>query len=339
MFLPFEGRAEEHSQLAAAFRQAGESGTRAVSLIGAAGVGKTRLIDAFQAWVALESPGVEIWQGRAFETGGRLPYQPVIEAVRARLEQENAPEDLLDDVWLAELSQLMPELRARYPDLPTPMAGDANFVRSRLFAAIAALGSALAAQVPAVLILDDMQWADADTRDMVHYLARSWAESGAPILLLLAVRQESFAADAGLREWLAHIGRDAPLTRLLLEPLNGTTVQQIVNRLAYPEADEGQTHAFGDWLWAETQGLPFFIEALLQMLIAKGTLAFTEKEGHSGYDFAVALNQVKSRGQIQVPPGVRDAILSRLDRLSEKEADILLAAAVLGRECSLERLI
>ena len=64
-------------------------------------------------------------------------------ALRLRLEQENAPEDLLEDVWLAELSQLMPELRARYPDLPPPMTGDAGFVRARLFAAVAALGGAL----------------------------------------------------------------------------------------------------------------------------------------------------------------------------------------------------
>ena len=125
----------------------------------------------------------------------------------------NAPEDLLDDVWLAELSQLMPELRARYPDLPLPLMGDAHFVRARLFEAMALLGSALAARRPAVLALDDMQWADTDTLDLVHYLARRWKEIGAPILLLLAVRQEAYAAEAGLREWLAGLERDVPLTR------------------------------------------------------------------------------------------------------------------------------
>jgi predicted ATPase len=115
------GRAEEHSQLVTALGQTGEEGAGLVTLIGAAGVGKTRLVNAFLEWVALDSPGVEIWQGRAFETGGRLPYQPVVEALRQRLDRENAPEDLLDDIWLAELSQLMPELRARYPDLPLPL--------------------------------------------------------------------------------------------------------------------------------------------------------------------------------------------------------------------------
>jgi predicted ATPase/DNA-binding SARP family transcriptional activator len=336
--LPLEGRAEEHNQLVVAYRQARQDGAQVVALVGAAGVGKTRLLGAFREWLILDSPEVEIWDGRAFEMGGYLPYQPVIEALRLRLERENAPEDLLDDVWLAELSQLMPELRARYPDLPPPMTGDASFMRARLFSAVAALGSALSSRHPAVFILDDMQWADADTRELISYLASRWTESKTPILLLLAVRQESFAADPLLREWLAHLGRDVPLKRLLLDSLSGTDVQQLVTRLAGPQANSEVTNAFGAWLWAETGGLPFYIEALLQMLVAKGNLAAAEVEGRSGYDFTAALTEIKSGGQVQVPPGVREAILSRIDRLSEKEADILLAASVVGRECSFETL-
>ncbi len=176
--LPLVGRAAEHSQLAAAFHQVRAGGAQVVALIGAAGVGKTRLVSAFGEWAVLEAPGVEIWDGRAFEAGGRLPYQPVIEALRIRLDLENAPEDLLEDVWLAELSQLIPELRARYPDLPPPMTGEADFVRARLFEAVVALGSALAGRHPAIFILDDLQWADPGTREIVHYTARRWAESG-----------------------------------------------------------------------------------------------------------------------------------------------------------------
>ena len=44
-------------------------------------------------------------QGQAFEAGGQLPYRPVIEALRPRIERENAPDDLLSDMWLAELSR------------------------------------------------------------------------------------------------------------------------------------------------------------------------------------------------------------------------------------------
>jgi DNA-binding SARP family transcriptional activator/tetratricopeptide (TPR) repeat protein len=336
LLLPLEGRAEENGQLVTAFRQASQTGTQIVSVIGAAGVGKTRLLNAFRDWVVLDSPSVEVWEGRAFEMGGHLPYQPIIEALRLRLEQENAPEDLLEDVWLAELSQLMPELRARYPDLPPPMSGDASFVRARLFSALATLGNTLAARNPAVFILDDMQWADADTRDLIRFLARRWAESKTPILLLLAVRQENFAADAPLREWLAQLGRDVTLTRVLLDTLSGAAVQRLVAHLAGSAADAEATHAFGTWLWAETGGLPFFIEALLQMLVAQEVLVIQETEGRPGYDFATALTQVKSAGRVQVPQGVRQAVLSRLDRLSEREADLLLAASVLGRECRFE---
>lgn len=335
--LPFTGRAEEHHRLVAAFRQAVTEGARAALVVGAGGVGKTRLVQSFLEWAVVDTPGVDTWQGRAFEMGGNLAYEPLVEALRPRLERENAPEDLLEDVWLAELSQLMPELRGRYPDLPPPLTGDANFVRSRLFAAVAALGSALAARRPAVLVLDDMQWADGDTRDMVHYVARRWAGEQAPILLLLVVRQEDFAADTALRDWLSRLERDVPTTRLLLDTLSGTAVQTLSAGLAAPGADAAATRAFAEWIWAETNGLPFFIEALLQMLVEQGVL--TRPEGqNSGYDFTAALQHVRSVRRVPLPPAVRDVILARLDHLGELEAALLLVAAVLGRECSYLRL-
>jgi AAA ATPase domain len=89
-----------------------------VLLVGKAGIGKTRLANEFVAWTRAQ--GAEVLSGHAVELRGRLPYQPLVEAFRPRLEEENAPEDLLDDLWLAELSRLLPELRVRYPDLPAP---------------------------------------------------------------------------------------------------------------------------------------------------------------------------------------------------------------------------
>ena len=87
-------------------------------MVGEAGIGKTRLAREWVAWAAAQ--GALVLSGQAFEMGGRLPYQPLVEALRPRLEAENAPEDLLEDLWLAELSRLLPELRVRYPDLPLP---------------------------------------------------------------------------------------------------------------------------------------------------------------------------------------------------------------------------
>ena len=335
--LPLVGRSEEYSHLVECFRQIGGEKAQAVLLIGAAGVGKTRLVNAFKEWALLATPETEVWQGQAFETGGRLAFQPVVEALRIRLDQVNAPEDLLEDVWLAELSQLMPELRARYPDLPLPLTGNANFVRARLFESIATLGNALAARHPSVLILDDMQWADADTLDLVHYLARRWAEMKAPILLLLTVRQEAYAADASIREWLTRLERDTSLTRLLLDNLSGVAVKELISRLAGKEADETAVSTFAAWLWAETRGLPFFIEALLQMLIEQGVLFAIGDQGPA-YDFASALEHVRSMARVPLPPGVHEVIRARLEVHSKEANALMLAAAVLGRACTFGRM-
>jgi DNA-binding SARP family transcriptional activator/tetratricopeptide (TPR) repeat protein len=335
--LPLVGRSEEHSRLVESFHQIGREKAQAVVLIGAAGVGKTRLLNAFRDWALLDTPETEVWQGQAFETGGRLAFQPVVEALRIRLDQVNAPEDLLEDVWLAELSQLMPELRARYPDLPMPLTGDANFVRARLFEAIATLGNVLAVRHPAVLILDDMQWADADTLDMVHYLARRWVEMKAPILLLLTVRQEAYAADAALREWLIRLERDTSLTRILLDSLNGAAVEELIVHLAEKDADKTTTSAFAAWLWAETRGLPFFIEALLQMLIEQGVLIAVGDQ-QPAYNFASTLEHVRSMTRVPLPPGVREVLRARLEGHSKQAGALLLAATVLGRACTFERM-
>ena len=65
-------------------------------------------------------------RGNAFETSGGLPYQPLTQVLRQRLERENAPEDLLSDLWLTQLTRILPELRDRYPDLPEPTQEEAT---------------------------------------------------------------------------------------------------------------------------------------------------------------------------------------------------------------------
>ncbi len=331
--LPFVGRAEEHARLVSAYNQVVDGGARVVVLLGSAGVGKTRLVEAFKDWVSVYSPGVEIWQGQVFEIGGQLPYEAVNEALRQRLDRENAPEDLLDDIWLSELSQLMPELRARYPDLPPPMAGDAEYVRSRLFEALATLGSSLVTNNSGVLILDDLQWADPGTWKMIHYLARRWAEMSNPILLVLIVRRENFARDDLLRNQLASIERYVPTHRVLMEPIDGVAVKQLVARMSGTSFEDRTTGSFAEWLWAETQGLPFFIEALLQMLVEQGVLT-RRAEGAGGFDFSAALDHVQATSRVLLPPGVREVIKARLAQHSKNARELLLAASVLGQACS-----
>ncbi len=124
-----------------------EKGTGAVAFVeGEAGIGKTRLLAEYLRWTAAQ--GADLLAGRAFEACGRVPYQPVVDAIRRRVDQENAPDDLLSDVWLAELSRLLPALHDRYPDLPLPLPLGEVEACARLFEAVALLGLAMAQPAP-----------------------------------------------------------------------------------------------------------------------------------------------------------------------------------------------
>ncbi|HEY6406735.1 MAG TPA: AAA family ATPase [Ktedonobacteraceae bacterium] len=214
--VPLIGRAAEYGRLIEAFHAAMLGQTQVVLLTGEAGIGKTRLANEFLGWAAAHD--ADVLQGRAFEMGGQLPYQALVDALRGRVERENAPEDLLSDTWLAELSRLLPELRDRYPDLPLPTADEAT-ARIRLFESVARLLQALAEREPIVLIIDDMHWADIATLDILHYAGRRWQESKTPLLLLVSLRAGTLLREPALGSWLASLEHDLHTTSLTIGPL------------------------------------------------------------------------------------------------------------------------
>jgi hypothetical protein len=111
---------------------------------GPAGSGKTRLLAESAA--SARHLEADVLAGRALELARELPYSAVTGALRTRLEAENAPEDLLDDFWLSELSRSLPELRLRYPDLPPP-APEPTLEPTLLCEAVVRLGQARGAKI------------------------------------------------------------------------------------------------------------------------------------------------------------------------------------------------
>jgi len=336
---PLLGRTAEVSTLIKLYHLAQRGQTQVVLLEGEVGIGKTRLAAEFLAWAEVE--GADVLRGQAFEGGGQLPYRPVIEALRPRIERENAPDDLLSDLWLAELARLLPELSDRYPDLPTPV-GDRSVARNRLFEGVAHLGLALAARTPLVLFIDDVQWADASSLDVVHYFARRLAESKSPALLLLTLRVGEREMFLGLVEWRTALERAVPLTRLPLSPLTGEDVLRLLQIAGGKGDKDGRQTAdlerFGQWLFAETEGQPFYLMETLKVLLDHDVLAFhPNKDGGWSIDFTAAMeHEMVRRGFF--PPSVREIICARLDRLTPNASALLVAGAVLGQESTFERL-
>lgn len=325
--MPLVGRESELSVLMTRYRSACEGRVEIVVLAGESGIGKTRLATDFAAWAAAQ--GADVLQGRAFETGGRLPYQPLVDALRLRIERENAPDDLLEDVWLTELSRLLVELRERYPDLAAPGPEDAAS-RIRLFEALARLVAAFAERAPVLLVLDDIQWADVASLDVVHYAVRRWNDAGARILLLFPT--------SGIHPWLVGGDRGIRVERVELGPLRADDTRKLVHLLSdsSPSSDD-----FAKWLHRETGGQPFFIAETLRALLAAGRLRAPARDEAKGSDARRVLElhaNLASDASISqvVPPEIRQLVRARLERLEPHARTLLVAAAVLGRTFTFE---
>ena len=333
---PLLGRTTELRTLIKLYHTAQHGQTQVVLLEGEMGIGKTRLASEFLVWAEVE--GADVLQGQAFDSGGQVPYRPVIEALRPRIERENAPDDLLSDTWLAELARLLPEVSDRYPDLLAG-AADTSVARHRLFEAVARLGQALAARALLVVFIDDVQWADAGSLDLLHYLARRFAESQTPALLLLALRQEERESQRVLAEWRTGMERAVPLTRLPLGPLTLDDILRLLQRFGgTDERSAADRERFGQWLFMETEGQPFYLMETLKVLLERGVLASRPNEtGGWTLDFPVAMaDETVVRGFF--PPSVREVIRARLDRLTHNAFALLVAATVLGQASTFTRL-
>src|SRR5438876_7478089 len=357
---PLVGRAAAFTQLVGSFQQARQGRPQAVLVEGEAGIGKTRLAHDFGTWARAQ--GADVLSGQAFEMGGRLPYHPLVEAVRQRLEEENAPEDLLDDLWLAELSRLLPELRVRYPDLPAPTEDELT-AKLRLFEAVARLIDALDQHAPLVLLLDDLQWVDEASLDLLRYLGRHWKGHSSRVLLLGTIRSEGMELNPQLSADLSDLGRDLPVTRIALQTLSQAETIQLLQAIAGEAkpgtssrgeqrehgaavpatpgtepspASETKLSALGDFLFAHTGGQPLYLLETLKLfrdrqwlvprLSANGTWGLEPT-----VDMAAALVQRQSRHEL-LPPSVRAMILARLVPLKPPARQLVQASAVQGNQ-------
>ena len=356
--VPFVGRGAELTRLMTLYEKASSGQFQVVMIEGEAGIGKSRLAAAFLDWA--KAQGASVLTGRAFKTSSRLSYQLLIDALRFRLEQGQDLHRLLSDIWLAELSQLLPELRERYPGLPPPTVDEA-LASSRLFEAIARLGRAFAARTPLLLFADDLQWADAATLDVFHYVGRRWTENATPALLLLSMRTDRRVIAPQLAEWLANVRSDMPLTLLELGPLSAKDTLQIVQSFSAADGEqeaeqrvrtsfEPSSHhvqtpesglspeRFGQWLFAETKGQPFYTIEMLEALLARGVLVPRLVKGKGWvFDPQIAvLNAVVLDGTL--PSTVRETILIRLAQLGPTARELLAAGAVLDHDFTFEDL-
>jgi DNA-binding SARP family transcriptional activator len=331
----FAGRDAEQRALAESFQRAGEGYSQLVILRGESGIGRTRLAAEFLAWASAE--GAEVLQGSAFESGSLSPFQPLVDAIRPVFERGNTPRGLLGEAWLAPLATLLPELQNHIPpDLPAALRQEEGGRRTQLFEAVVRLTLALAERAPLVLFVDDLQWADRATLDLLHYAARRWRESAARIILLVSLRSEGLRSFAHSRrssvaEWMAQVEQVLEPLHLELQPLGERdTVRMVQSVLASPHAD------FAQWVFEETRGQPFYLKQTLKDLIERRAL-HPKRKPDGKWAFEVDAEHDLGKAA-RVPSTVWAVIRSRLNRLSPNGFALMAAGAVLEHGITFDRL-
>lgn len=294
----FIGRGAEGARLRATFDQvvAGRAG-RAIVIAGEAGIGKSRLVE--QAASDLRSEA-RILTGACLEmVGDALPYAPFVEIFRAVV-RDTPPERLpaLLGPGRAELNRLLPELAARAADLDRREAEPDRASQARLFELVLGVLERQAAERPLVVVIEDVQWADRSTRDLVGFLARALRDE--PVLLLLTVRTDAAGEPVGNLACMAELEREEHVDRLDLGPFDRDQVAEQAESLV----GGGLLPIVIDRLLARTDGNPFYVEELVR---AGGA------------------------GDGALPPVLRDVISARVAGLSTSVRGILRAAAVAGR--------
>ncbi len=296
------GRDRELAEVGAAVAsaEAGEGGL--LLLAGEAGVGKTRLAED-----AISAGGVEALRGIASQRGA-APYAPIIAVLRSFLRR--APEGL------ADVGPLRPQLAMLLPELG-PRAESVD--RETLFEAIRRAFEAVAGVGPTVVFLDDLQWADAATLELLSSLAASAEEW--PLLLLCAYRNEEIPRGHAFRRLRTDLRRGGRLAELVVEPLDPASTVALATQVLGQEPGPTLRAALVD----RTQGVPFFVEELSAALRAGSLLVPTEH----GVELATAT-------AVPVPETIRDAVRLRADGLSPAGRGALGAAAAAGTRFELD---
>ncbi len=307
---PLVGRHEALAFLESAYRATRAGQGRFVLISGEPGIGKSRLMRDFAA--RLEGQALII-AGAGHPDTRAMPYQPLIQALRLGFKLR-PPELLSHSRWLVEAARLMPELRDVYPTLPDPAPLQSAEVRARLFESLRELVLSLASgRRPLLLCLDDLQWADSVTLEWLAYLGRALRST--PVLILGTCRSGDGETIAELR---AALRRCDVLSELPLAGLEAPAIWQLLHQPACAHLEPGQADMLAGRLHRATGGNPFFILETLRGWIESGCA-----------DERLADLSAAERDW-PLPDSVRDAVNSRLARLSSQARQVLEAGAVLG---------
>ncbi len=298
------GRDAELAALTTAMDKARDGLGSVVFVTGDAGVGKSRLVR--EACAAAAASRMRVISGRAVDSTVPVPFRPVTEALIKLARDGVAPEG-------PEIADYRPALGSLVPEWSRP--GDDDAANSPVIlgeAVLRLLSHADPTGAVLVLVLEDLHWADPETLAIVEYLADNLYGSG--VLCLGTLRDG--APSPGLEAVRSAEARRTA-TRVSLPRLTERAVEQMaaacLGTAALPRSVAR--------LLADCEGLPFAVEEVLAAAVTSGELV----RGQGGW-------HVNAQVTTGVPASITDSVRKRLAMLDPPAAQVIVTAAVLGRQ-------
>ena len=296
------GRAVQLAALADVLDQVVDGASRLVLVGGEAGSGKTTLVEAFCSGLSRgrgRGREAQLVQGQCVALGGEgLPYAPIVGALRGLLATYGR------DQILEWAGPSRAALSALLPGL-VPGAEPGDAVRLQLFEAVARLLERAGSRKPLVLVIEDIHWADESTRHLLRFLARAIVD--APVMLVATYRTDELTRRHPLRPFLAEIGRLPGTVRIELDGLDRDEVGQLLTGLLGREPSP----AVLSLVHRRSEGIPYFVEELARSA---------------------------SRGCVEMPDTLRDALIVRVQAMTEQAQDVVALASVGGQRIDHELL-
>ncbi len=321
-FSRFVGRDEEFATLERALEQVSDGGGRVVGVVAEAGAGKSRLCYEFARHC--RTRGISVSETHCVPHGKMIPFLPVVQLLRSFFEIEDADGDrkarekvagkllLLDDTLKEALPFVFDFMGILGQEkLPTDVPDDAR--RKLLYRCLERMFECNDDCTPEVLVFEDLHWLDEGSAGFLTELVELIPRTRT--LLLLNFRPEFQAP------WMA----EPAYEQISLLPLGP---QAIVDLLEDLLGEDPTLEGLAGRISEHTAGNPFFMEEVVQAMVESGTL-----EGTRGHYRLTA--QV---GEIVIPATVQGVISARVDRLGEREKQLLDKAAVIGKEFPAELL-
>jgi DNA-binding CsgD family transcriptional regulator len=282
---------------------AGEGGL--ILLAGEAGVGKTRLIDD------LGTASRATFLRGAASQDTTTAYGPVVNALRSHLRD--------DPGALGDCGPLGEHLRLLLPELgPAPEDVDRGTLREAIRCAFVAI----ARDHGALIALDDLQWADAATLELLTELGGTLGAT--EVLVLGAYRSDELSREHPLRRMRNELRRTRALEEVSLEPLDEAGTAALLEAALGDRPSRPLVRTIHD----RAQGLPFFVEELASALAGEDRI----QKGHAGLELAEG-------SDVSVPETVRDAVLLRCADLSAAGREAAEVSAVAGERFRLEMVV